>query len=211
MILENQLVKLSETLKKAPDILGKRSKYRNASVMITLCYLKGDWFFLFERRKLGIPQGGEICFPGGTFEPGSDSFFKDTAVRETSEELGIRPEQVRILGRLDTLVAPMGTTVDPFVGKLEIKGLDDLNHHKAEVEELFLLPVEWFQQNKPEVFTLGMQIIPVTLPSKELNLPERYHKPWEGHQQNVFVYRTEYGTIWGITAELINELITVLG
>ena len=95
-MLENQLVKLSETLKKAPDILGKRSKYRNAAVMITLCYLKGDWYLLFERRKPGIPQGGEVCFPGGTFDSAEDTFFKDTAVRETAEELGIRPEQVRI-------------------------------------------------------------------------------------------------------------------
>jgi 8-oxo-dGTP pyrophosphatase MutT (NUDIX family) len=210
-MLENQLVKLSETLKKAPDILGKKSKYRNAAVMITLCYLKGDWYLLFEKRKKSIPQGGEICFPGGTFDPTADTFIKDTAVRETAEELGIRPEQVRILGRLDTLVAAMGTTVDPFVGKLEIKGLEDLNHHKEEVEELFLLPLGWFQENKPEIYDIRIQIVPENLPSAELGLPEKYHTPWEGQTQNVYVYRTEKGIIWGITAELIVELISLLG
>lgn len=210
-MLENQLVKLSETLKKAPDILGKRSKYRNAAVMITLCYLKGDWYFLFERRQPGITQGGEVCFPGGTFDAAEDTFFKDTAVRETAEELGIRPEQVRILGRLDTLVTSSGITVDPFVGKLEIRDLEALNHHKDEVEELFLLPLSWFQENKPEVFRIRTQVIPETLPSRELGLPERYHQPWDGYVQDIYVYRTESGVIWGITAELIVELISVLG
>jgi hypothetical protein len=45
---------------------------------------------------------------------------------------------------------------------------------------------------------------------KELNLPEKYHKPWNAGSPDVLVYRTAGGVIWGITASLIYEVVRKL-
>lgn len=46
------------------------------------------------------PWSGHIAFPGGTAEPG-DRDLKDTAERETREELGLDLRCARYLGRID--------------------------------------------------------------------------------------------------------------
>jgi 8-oxo-dGTP pyrophosphatase MutT (NUDIX family) len=59
---------------------------------------------------------GQISFPGGSFES-DDGDLQTTALRESYEEVGIRPEDVRILGRLDDLATfSTSFTISPFVG-----------------------------------------------------------------------------------------------
>ena len=45
-------------------------------------------------------------------------------------------------------------------------------------------------------------------PAKELDLPEKYLAPWTAGKHKVFAWRTKEGTIWGITAALIFEVIS---
>lgn len=62
------------------------------------------------------PHSRQISFPGGAREAG-DADLSATALRESEEELGIRPEDVRILGRLTEIyVAPSAYLVTPYVG-----------------------------------------------------------------------------------------------
>ena len=42
---------------------------------------------------------GIFVFPGGGFEDGVDETFKDTALRETQEELGIERKDIKVLGQ----------------------------------------------------------------------------------------------------------------
>lgn len=142
------------------------------------------------------------------------------AVRETSEELGIPPEDIRIIGRMDTVVALMGATVDVVLGVADI-GIADMRINKAEVERVFTLPVSFFEDSQPEEHHVLLKVHPsdidketgeeiVLLPSEELGLPERYRKPWGGYRYRVLAYRTPQGVIWGITARIISEFISRL-
>lgn len=215
---ENDLFNLKSRLPRHPGILG-RDKYFNSAVLIPLILINEQYHFLFQKRAAGIRQGGEVCFPGGGFDPRFDKDFQQSAIRETCEELGIVKEKVFIEGRLDTVISNMGVLIEPFVGRLAIKGLEELNINKIEVEDVFTLPVEYFRKNLPDEYQIRLMAEPFffkdgnkieLLPSEKLGLPRKYHQAWGGNQNRVFVYETPQGTIWGLTAELINEMIKFL-
>ncbi len=209
---------LKDKLPKRPFIIA-RAKYFNSAVLIPLVLIKDEYYFLFQKRAANIAQQGEVCFPGGKYEPKLDKDYKQTAIRETVEELGIKKNRIKIIGRLGTLIATLGAAVETFVGILEINSLKELKIDRKEVEDIFLLPVSFFQ-NKPDEYQVRLEVQPhyvdqdgkevVLLPSKELGLPELYHKPWGRRNTRIFNYKTEKGPIWGMTAELIYELIKIL-
>lgn len=211
----SQLKKLKVNLPKKPGILGK-NEYFNSAVLIPIIEIKGESHLLFEKRALDIRQGGEICFPGGEYDSHLDKSFKDTAIREAKEELGIKASQIEILGCLDTLVGAMGITIDSIVAKLNILDLNKLQIDKNEVEKILTVPISFFIDNKPEIFKPMIQVVPYIeengkrielFPTKLLNLPEKYNKPWNVRHQKVLVYKFEGEAIWGLTAILVHELI----
>jgi len=112
------LDKLKENFPKEPGILG-RDTYFNSAVLIPLIFRHGEYYLLFQKRAAHIRQGGDICFPGGGFEEEHDKSFLDTALRETQEEIGIHPDDVNIIGQLDTMVAPIGAVIEIYVGTIE--------------------------------------------------------------------------------------------
>lgn len=216
---EYGLKRLANNLPRHPGILDKE-RYLNAAVLIPLVKTDAEFSFLFQKRAVGIRQGGEISFPGGHFEPGQDPDCREAAIREAVEELGVKREKISILGRLDTYLSPRGISIDSFPATLDIQGLDDLCPDSTEVESVFLLPVSWFENNPPREYNLDLEIKPVCtddngkevdmLPVGELGLPPHYAKPWPGLKHRVFVYRTPKAVIWGITASLIQDVITRL-
>ncbi len=214
-ILERLIGKLPES----PSLLA-RERYFNSAVLVPFVNIDNEYHMLFQKRAANIRQGSEICFPGGMFDSGKDRNYCDTAVRETTEEMGLHPDTIKVKGQMDTLVASAGVTVDSFLAVLDIKFPDDLVLNEDEVEKTFTLPVSYFREIQPEVYKVRLEVQPsytnrkgdeVTLfPSKELGLPERYHKPWGGLHHRVLVYKTDEGIIWGITAEIIFDIINKL-
>ncbi len=212
---KDELELLKRNLPSVPGILRK-DEYLNSAVLIPLILKDGEYYFLFEKRAAQIRQGGEICFPGGEFDPEIDKSYEDTAVRETVEEIGIKREQISVIGMLDTLIGPMGVIVDSVIGTVLINDINSLAFDKNEVEKIFTLPVSFFLKNQPEKYFVRLEIHPTeidkngekieTLPVKELMLPDRYSKPWRGRKHSVLVYKTGEGVIWGITAALIYEV-----
>ncbi len=143
-----------------------------------------------------------------------------TAIRETQEELGILEQDISIIGRLYTFIGPMGVTVEPYVGIINIKDEAELKIDKGEVEKVILVPVSFFKENPPEIYKVNMEVKPYytnkngekvdLLPVKELGLPIKYAEPWAGKKHKIFVYRTQNEVIWGITAHLVYDLINRL-
>lgn len=208
--------KFTDTLPHYPGIQG-REKYFNAAVLVPFVLLNGEFHLLFQKRGASISQCSEICFPGGRHEPAIDHDFKYTAVRETAEELGIDKNDVKVVGQLDTIVAPMGAIVETYIGVLDKMILDKIKLDRREVDAVFTIPVSYFNNIELENYYVHVKIHPsvtdeagnetVLLPSKELGLPDKYQRPWGGKKHRVLIYKSEHGVIWGITAEILFEVL----
>ena len=80
-----------------PLFIGEETAMRFA-VLIPLVQVNGEWHVLFELRSLTMrKQPGDISFPGGRNDP-SDATPVDAAIRETHEELGVNPSNIKNLG-----------------------------------------------------------------------------------------------------------------
>ena len=214
---KRQLEILQKNLPEHPGVQGM-DKYINSAVIVPLVETGGEFSFLFQKRSASIRQGSDLCFPGGVFDVGRDRDLLETALREIHEELLIGRDSIKVLGRLDTVVAPMGVTIDPFVGVLSEGCIESMEPNRQEVEDVFTLPVRWFRQHPPESYYIRLEVQPsfidengkevVLFPARRLGLPERYYSPWGHKKYRVYAYTTQKGVIWGVTAEIIYEVVS---
>lgn len=101
---------------------------------------RGTETLLLTKRAETLPtHKGQVSFPGGFREPG-DPDLLSTALREAEEEVGIAPDDVRILGSLDSVIAGGRVGIRPFVAVLE--GPYEFRPSVDEVERLLELPVD---------------------------------------------------------------------
>ena len=213
---ENEFRPFVGSLPAVPGILG-RELYFNSAVLVPFLLIGDEYHLLFQKRAVDIRQGSEICFPGGRYDGALDRDFQETALRETEEELGLPREKITISGRLDTLITPRGVIVETFIGTLALDSLDELMPASREVEKVFTIPVSWFIENKPEIYSTRVELQPSTtgpdgrkqilLPVDELGLPAMYGQNREGMRYRVLVYKTEEYLIWGITAAIVFEMV----
>ncbi len=207
---------LKQSMPSRPGVLGW-DRFIHSSVLAPVVKVNGELHLLFQKRTEGIRQGGEISFPGGGFDAGKDKDLQATALRECCEEMGIAPDQVTVIGQLDTLITSVGVTVSCYVGLLEDGSLENMMINKDEVAAWFTMPLSYFEMTDPDVHHVRLMVEPhydhpkkgrvTLLPAQELGLPERYHKPWGGLTREVYFWETPHGTLWGITAELVRELV----
>lgn len=199
------------------SIIGKGSKYINTSVILLIADFNGVPEIIFEKRNSDIPQGDEICFPGGRIDESIDTTPEQAAIREACEELGLSPNKIVVIKYLGTLIATLGVAVDAFVGKIQIDSWNEIRPNAAEVQSVFSIPIAWFLSHEPEEYHVRVEIYPFErdddghikylLPVNELGIPERYHKSWSGGKLPIYVYKTDHGIIWGITAEIVREFV----
>ncbi len=209
---------LRERLPKYPELIDK-DEYFNSSVLITIAKINNEYCFIFEKRAVGIRQGGEVSFPGGEFDKHIDKTPLDTAIRETIEELRISKEQIKVIGQIGILLIP-GVLVESFIAEIGIKNLDEINFDKTEVEKVFAVPVSFFKENPPEVHHVRLEAHPFyiddegdkieLLPVEKLNLPARYSKPWGKIKRKVYFYHYEGETIWGLTAAMVKRVVELI-
>jgi 8-oxo-dGTP pyrophosphatase MutT (NUDIX family) len=175
---------LAEALEPAPHPVPP-PQTRLAAVLIPI--VPGDEpSVIFTRRARDLPRHpGEISFPGGLQHPG-DAGLRDTALRETEEELGLAREAVDVVGALE----PVHTTVSgilivPFVGMLD--GRPALHPNAAEIAQVLEYPLR----------TLALAETPV-----------RYVRG--DRVDRGFAYEMDGATIWGATARILHSLLEQL-
>ena len=100
---------------------------------------------LTRRAARNGPHSGQVAFPGGMRSAG-DADLVATALRETTEEVGLGAEGVEIIGTLSEVVSRHGILVTPHVGLVP-------EHfpyvpEPGEVETVFQVPVSWFLEDR---------------------------------------------------------------
>lgn len=94
------------------------SGLRSAGVLVPLHDSGGEITVTLARRTELVPHHkGQICFPGGSRDPG-DRDLLATALREAEEELGIRGADVELLGAMEPVPTVTGFFIQPFVARI---------------------------------------------------------------------------------------------
>lgn len=152
---------------------------RVAAVLIPVVPASSECSIVFTKRLRSLNRhGGEVSFPGGLMEQG-DGSLRETALRETYEEIGVEPSSVRILGVLDDQLSKWGHRVTPFVGLLENP---EFTLQTTEVDRLYKVPVSHLMSDGTY-----------------------YCEAWikDGHRREGHFFRYENDIIWGLTARIL--------
>ena len=163
-------------------------QFRRAAVLIAIVTdLEIPAIVLTQRTEHLSSHPGQVAFPGGKEDPG-DAGPVHTALRESEEEMGIRPEHVRLIGSISPIyVAPSNYSVLPFVGYSEVA--PDYVPDPTEVEEVVELPLE-------ELTRPGCAVSSV----------------WELRGQKMAVphFQIRGKRIWGASAMMLSEFLCLI-
>jgi 8-oxo-dGTP pyrophosphatase MutT (NUDIX family) len=114
-----------------------------------LVRVDGQTHLLFEVRALHMRrQPGEVCFPGGRIEQGETPL--ECAVRETTEELGVSRERIRVVGSIGLIYTWLNEPVDVVLGEILDFETGKLETNPDEVHETFTVPFEYFMERAPK-------------------------------------------------------------
>lgn len=166
-----------------PDNRDPGPGHKEASVLICLCEDFAGYFPLIRRADRRGPHRGQISLPGGGREAGESRI--ETAIRETHEEIGARPDRIEAIGRLTPLyVPPSNFLVYPFVGLL--KGDCRFIPDYQEVSEILHAH-----------YTIGNIVS-----EKTDKLDEKIYR--------IPYYRLGNDIIWGATAMILSEFFHII-
>lgn len=161
---------------------------RRSAVLVTLYDERGVHVLLTRRAQHLRLHRGEVSFPGGRVEPGESPI--EAALREAEEEVGLAPSEVRIVGELDHLATVVsGSAIVPVVGRLDRapSGLV-ANHH--EVERIFSVSLE-------------------DLLHEDVFRTELWSWGSTGAERTMYFFDLHDETIWGATARMLVQLLSV--
>ena len=163
---------------------------RVSGVMLLLYEKDNSLHIVFTQRKTyeGV-HSGQMSFPGGKQEAG-DLTLVHTALRETYEEVGVKPDAIEVIGRLSQLyIPPSNFLVHPSVGFSP--AIEGFIPQPQEVEKVVEIPVEFF------------------LDSKNINLQTEI-RLFNNTTVRVPAYIYNQHIIWGATAIMLSEFTFIL-
>ncbi len=167
---------------------------RAAAVLVPLLPRAEGLHVLFTERSMELrSHAGQISFPGGSVDA-ADPDVRAAALREAREEVGLRKEHVEVLGTIDDcptfvtgyVITPLVGVVDPLA--FTAAGRYPWEPSPAEIAALHELPLSGFCD-------------PANL---RVEMRER-----EGVQFELYWYTVEGNVVWGATARILNQLITL--
>jgi 8-oxo-dGTP pyrophosphatase MutT (NUDIX family) len=184
------------------SIIGE---YKKNAVMLLLLEDKAETYIILEERAHNLrQQPGDICFPGGKIEEFENP--KETAIRETMEELNLRNEDISFIGEMDYFISPYGSIMYPFVAKTSIK---NINPSKDEVDHIIKVPISYFLQNEP--LSYDMEIAPNLKDDFPYHLVKggKKYKFSKGKLKQYF-YKYDGYVIWGFTAMIVKRFAEII-
>jgi len=163
------------------------SRFRDGAVLILLYPWEGELYLPLTKRAASVESHkGHISLPGGAREPAETLI--QTALRESSEEIGVKVAEESVLGALSVIYVPVSRyRVTPFVAAME--DAPDYRPDSGEVEEIIETPLQLFLD--------------------ENNVSHE----WQTHMNKrmlVPFYRLGRHKIWGATAMILSEFVELL-
>jgi 8-oxo-dGTP pyrophosphatase MutT (NUDIX family) len=154
-----------------------------AAVLVPIYERDGQYFILFIKRTEWVAKHkGEISFPGGTYEEW-DGTLLNTALRETTEEINLKPDDVEILGELDDEVSvKTNYVITPFLAS--VSWPCEFEADGGETEEIFEAPIRSL-----------------------MDIGESREELRDGEMQTVYSYNYQGRVIWGATARILNKFL----
>lgn len=173
-----------------PDnITPSLNGYRPAAVLVPFLKIQDEWRLLFTRRTMTVnSHKGQVSFPGGSSE-GCDHSPEETALRESYEEIGLRPQDVTILGRMPSMATVSKFLITPVLGL--INWPYPFTTSSDEVSRIFTIPLEWLAD--PDNREERLRIHPSGIEEQVI-----YYKQYDGEM------------LWGISARITVNLLKVL-
>lgn len=112
-----------------------------SAVLLLVVHHEKEYHVLLTKRSRTVAHHkGEVSFPGGTLDPDDDDLLC-TALREGEEEIGVKPEDVSILGRLDDVsTTSTGFIIATYVGIIPYPYSFEINDD--EIADLFIVPLK---------------------------------------------------------------------
>lgn len=145
-------------------------------------------FALILRKAYNGVHSAQIAFPGGKLET-QDNSLKDTAIRETFEEIGVPIEHIEVLKELtEVYIPPSNFHVQPFIGIS--KQIPSFIKQNNEVEAIIEVPLQHFFDDNALITkaVTTSYSIDVEVPAFKL----------KGH------------VVWGATAMMLSEIKDLL-
>jgi 8-oxo-dGTP pyrophosphatase MutT (NUDIX family) len=171
----------------APGYRDSPGRLREAAVLVPLQEREGRVVVVMTRRHADLRlHPGQISFPGGHIDEG-DADARAAALREAHEEVGLRPADVEVVGRLsEALVVMTGFRLTPWVGVVPY-------------------PYPW-RAEPGEVAEI------VELPLEDLRRPGAHHVETReafGMSHRVHFYTLGRDVVWGASARILHELLSL--
>ncbi len=174
------------------EALSRRRKSRiidakriPSAVLLPLFTKQGEYHILFTKRTDKVREHkGQISFPGGSRHEG-DRAALDTALRECAEEIGVAPQDARVLGELDDAITTTSNfVITPFVAVIPYPY--DFRPDNYEVAEIIEVPV-----------------------SALLEEESRHHEAHVSEGKDAYFYHYLGKVIWGATAEILHKFLGI--
>ena len=157
---------------------------REAAVLAPVVTRSDGEYLLFTKRADHLGEHpGQMSFPGGGREP-SDDDLQATAKREAREEIGLRPSEAEVVGRLDDIRTITNYAVQPFVARVPDR---EYTPDEREVAEIAVLPLS-------------------ALTGLDNYESERRDHPHYGEIRIHFFHVDGY-TVWGATGRMLVQLL----
>ena len=159
---------------------------RQAGVLILLSEENGELSVTLTKRAANLQfHANQISFPGGGVERGES--WQMAAVRETHEEVGIASSSLSVITALEPVfVYRSNNLMFPFVAALtdDSRGISD----EVEVVSTFVVKLTELQAGFGTYSNLAYAWNPLKVPG----------------------YRIQEGVIWGATAMVLSQLLSIL-
>ena len=182
------LTLLTNRLQSRTRFIDADTTAKRAAVLVPFFKREDDYHLLFTLRTSNMPtHKGDVSFPGGRADQ-KDASLLHTALRESEEELGLRPSDVHPIGPLDDLrTMASNYVVTPYVG--EIPYPYDFQPNAWEVAEIFSVPFT-FLADRSNLNTETWLYDGATIP--------------------IQTYRYQGYKIWGATQRMIENMLEIL-